>query len=207
MKYFSFKMPPLHYLLPFLALFPALFLVLHFVSKMQDLDFLEERLEILKKKSLSLAKEKAVHLDRNENITNSDRFYIDKHLESLTFLEPEIKNLQAQALQGVLNNLKNQRLDFLQSSNKLLFVEENTQRKGPLQEVIERQQHPIEINAEDLKTLLSRIEGISMHQYPSFPAGRPQLLIQNFELRKRETDTKEHVYVLNMQLIKREPIQ
>ena len=75
-----------------------------------------------------------------------------------------------------------------------------------MQEVIEKQQHSIEINAEDLKKLLHRIEGIAIDPSLLLPTGRPQLLIQDFELRKSETDTKEHVYVVNMQLIKREPI-
>lgn len=183
-----------------LALIPAILLALHFFSKMQELDFLEERFHFLQKKFSLLNKDSGSH-----DIVISDHFYIDKHLESLLFLEPEIKNLQALDLQNAASKEEQERLLFLKNSNRLLFSEENVQRNTTHQEMFERQKEPIEINEEDLKKLLSRIEGVVIESNSPL-SGRPHLLIQNMTLSKKAILPDQNVYTVNMQLIKREPI-
>jgi len=192
-----------HYTFLLFAIIPIILSVFYFFSKMQELDIVEERVVVLKQKLL--IQKEAVPLSE-VNIKNSDHFYIDKHIETMTFLEPEMKRLQIDHLQDSQNEWKNQRVHFLQNSNQLLFAEENMQQNTLFQEVIERQQRPVEINEEDLKKLLSSIEGLSIGPYlPS--SGRPQLFIQSFEMIKKPATLNDNIYVLNMQLIKREEIK
>ncbi len=66
-----------------------------------------------------------------------------------------------------------------------------------------RQQTPIELNEEDLKRLLCLIEGATIWPYGP-KEGRPQLIIKDFTLSKKELPSQEKVYVVSIQLIKRE---
>lgn len=118
---------------------------------------------------------KSLTLNEHVSPTKSDPLYLEKHLESLIF----------------------------PSGSKLLFAEENLKRVGNKQEVIERQKHPIEIDEHSLKRLLSTIEGIPIDSHFP-PPQRPELLFQHFELTKKNTPTGENIFLLNMQLIKRE---
>lgn len=191
------KLPNLQTLLfplVLLALSPAIYFTYDYFITMQDLDFFEERIEMLQRKTLSMDKKNAA-----ASFENADHFYFDKHLETFVFLESEIKTLQAHSFQQDQTQL--QRLDFLQNNNKLLFAEESIQRSGRIQETFERQQRAIECNEEDLKKLLCLIEGVSISSYRP-KENRPELIIQDFEISKKPSK----VYQVNMNILKREPL-
>jgi hypothetical protein len=187
-----------------LALLPACLILLQFYSSMQEFELLSDHCEALHRKSLPLQKKQALNGHFNE-MKRADHFYIDKYLETLQFLQPEIKRLNEYALQKQQDEALKHRLDFLQKNNRLLFAEEAMKRGKVFQEVNERQQHPIELNEADLKKLLCAIEGVVIDgNLP--PEGRPQIIIKDFELSQKTLSSQEKVYVLMTQLIKREPL-
>lgn len=138
------------------------------------------------------------------SLSECDSCYIDKHLETLTFLESEIKKMQMLISESSMDDATQKRLQFLkEGSNRLLFAEDKIRSKNKIREVSERQQHPIETNEEDLKKLLCLIEGVTIWPYGP-KEGRPQLLFQDFHLSKKHVDAQDHVFVVTMNLIKRE---
>lgn len=96
-------------------------------------------------------------------------------------------------------------MDFLRSNkNKLAFAEGMIVQEGRFKEVEEKQKHPIEINEDDLKKILSVLEGVDISPYLC-PEKHPQCIIKQFELTKKtHQDIKEKVFILSMQLLKRE---
>jgi hypothetical protein len=199
-KYLSHPLAWLAFLI--LGLVPFFCLILFFYMRLEELNTFEGRMEQAHKKAIiqKIHKEKEnVFLTKIKNV---DHFYIDKHLETLAFLEHEVKRLQASAYDS--DDMSKKRLAFLkEGSNRLLFSEEKIRHNETVQETEEKQQHPVEMNEEDLKKLLSLIEGTAIGPYLP-KSNRPQLIIKNFELSKKPVSSEEDVFVVNMQLIKRE---
>lgn len=191
-------------LLAALSCIPTLYLLIHFFSQLSSYEQIQEEIGRIYKKSLYL---KATHQKDStflNDLKNPDHFYIDKHLETLCFLEPEIKKNEALLLENPGDDSLKKRLYFLKEGpNKLLFSEIHTRQQGIFSEVEEKQQHPVEMDEEDLKKTLSLIEGVTIWPYGP-KEKRPQLLIKDFELSKKETTSQEFVYTINMHLIKRE---
>jgi hypothetical protein len=204
MKLPSFSLDKLLIPLMIASLLPLGFILTQFFFKMQELLIAEERFDQLWRRSIVLEKKSALNHCFLNQIKNSDHFYIDKHLETLKFLESEIKQLQG-SFHIDHNDFAKQRIDFLQNHNRLLFAEENIFRGENFQEVYERQQRPVELSEEDLKNLLSLIEGVSIGNYHP-REGRPQLLFKDFELSKKMISSQEKVFTLSTQLLKREQL-
>lgn len=112
--------------------------------------------------------------------------------------------MEALSTEQGLDDTMQKRLNSLkEGKNRLLFSEEKIRSKDKMREVFEKQQHPVEINDEDLKQLLCVIEGVTIWPYGP-KEGKPQLIIQDFQLSKKRTHAQDHVFVVNMNLIKRE---
>ncbi len=187
-----------------LAPLPFAYFFFSFVFNMQALNQVEEEISFLHQKSLSTEIKKEKESAFMAQMERSDHFYLDKHLESLLFLESEIMKLQALSFTHPQNEGIRERLHFLRDGgNRLLFVEEAINKSEQFQEVEEKQQQSIEMNEEDLKKLFTLIEGVSVWPYAPKEA-RPQLIIKDFDLSKKSTGPQEKVYLVNMQLIKRE---
>lgn len=186
-------------LLPILA---ALFL---FFSEKNSLNDLKITLDEVKQKAILLEKKQAINMAVRHHFKDADHFYIDKYLETLTFLEPEIESLQS-----IVNN-KNyveddsvkKRIEFLTGSNLLVFSEGVVQTYPLFQETTETLVHPIEIDINDLQKILARVEGVEIGNYSPGP-NRPQLIIIDFKLEKKNLSEKNEVFTLNMKLLKRE---
>ncbi|MES2345821.1 MAG: hypothetical protein V4494_07790 [Chlamydiota bacterium] len=182
-----------------LSVLPFIYLVLSFFSSMKEQDEIELAINQLHFKEQQLLGRGASEDNFISKMKNTDHFYIDKNLESLLFLESEIAQLELQA-----DPLLKKRLHFLkEGSNKLLFAEEEIRRGDIFQEIEERLQHPVEMNTDDLKKVLCLIEDIPIPPF-SPPANAPQMIIKNFELIKKPISKDQEVYVINLQLIKRE---
>lgn len=189
-----------------LALLPIFFSLVFYISSHNEIRAVNNQINT----SLMLAETKetkqAINRSVRENYREADRFYIDKNIETITLLEPEIKSLQE-----IVNN-KNfagdervkRRLDFLTGpDNKILMVEGNIQTYPLFQEVISTLSRPVEINVDDLKQLLSLMEGVDIPPYTP-AADRPQLIVLDFKLTRKEGEEGNEVYQLNMKLLKRE---
>jgi hypothetical protein len=187
-----------------LCLLPFLYLLFHFFTRLQELETLEEEIVRVEKKASHFQEWQQKESSFLTSLKNSDHFYIDKHLETLVFLETEAKKIEALLLENDQDEGLKKRAQFLtQPTNHLLFAEERIRQHEPFQEAEEKQQHPVEMNEEDLKKLLSLIEGVTIWPYGP-KENRPQLIITDFQLTKKELSSQENVFVINLQLLKRE---
>lgn len=172
-------------------------------------------------KRLGQQVEEALYLKERENLAekkaklqetlsaqmkNASSDYLENVIEPMQFLRPEIQKLSAMLHGSPENKVYQTRLDFLQNGkNALQFRQQNFQRIGGLQEMEAKQVHPVEMNREDLKQLLANIESIALGDVK--PEGNPpNLLIKHFELIKKPLPTSEEVFLVNLELIKREMI-
>jgi hypothetical protein len=191
-----------------LSFVPVFVIITHFVHKIDHTNDLLKRLELLHKKSQHASKKKDVEENILFKMKGADPHYIDKYLESLTFLESEAKKWQRLAMQEKPIAEIEKRIEFLRGQhNKLSFTEGQIYQIGNIRELEEKQKHPVEINDEDLKKILCLIEGVKIGPY--IPVDKhPQLIIKKFDLTKKiMPDIREKVFLLNLQLLKRELIE
>ena len=193
-----------YWILLFGAPLPLFCLLLYYSAHMQRLSVLDERIEALYEK-----KQQADQIQRRQHsflsaLAGADPLYIDKHLESLTFLESEVKKLETQMNDAHGDETAAKRLRFLkEGENRLLFSEEKMRTKDKMREVVEKLQHPVEIHEEDLKKLLCFIEGVTIWPYGP-KEGKPQFLFQDFRLMRKQQAPSGAVFTLNFTMIKRE---
>lgn len=189
-----------------LCLIPSLISALYIWNRSGDLDALDSKLESVREQAFIKDKRQAVNQTLRNHFKDADHFYIDKQLETLTFLEPEIESLQKVTQQKNFPDDENikKRLDFLSGTgNTLNFTEGVVQNYGVFQETTETLTHPVEVNLKDIQRTLSRVEGVSVGG-EEVPPGRPQLLILDFKLDKKKTTDQNEVFLLNMKLLKRD---
>lgn len=177
-----------------IAPLPAFYLLSTFYSQAQALRETEESLARLQERASALAHEKQIESKFLAQIRGADPFYLDKQVESLTLLGPEIARLRTLPEEA---SLQKKRLQHLEHSNRLLFVQQQVVKAGDVQEVEEKQKEPVEMNEEDLKKFLSLIETSAAER-------SPQLIIKHFDLLKKRISSHESVFVIDTQLIKRE---
>lgn len=187
------------------GLLPIILVIVFYAARQKELKDLENTLAMVQEKAIIKEKKQAQNIAVRNHYRDADHFYIDKYVESLIFLEPEIESLQKIMQQ---NNFAEdekikKRLEFLSHENNLAFSEGVVQSSPQFQEVIETQVHPVEVNVSDIQRVLSRIEGVDVGSYAPGP-NRPQLIIVDFKLDKKKVTDKNEVYQLTLKLLKRE---
>ncbi|HSX03208.1 MAG TPA: hypothetical protein VLG76_00590 [Rhabdochlamydiaceae bacterium] len=207
-KFKQVRAHPLFFFLALpLALLPSLIYALYFFNRIDTLDNFQEQVYRLAKKSETLKSKKEEEDLFLKKLKAADHFYIDKCLEAQVFLEPEFKRYQAILAYDSEDLWTKRRVQFLtEGTNQLRFSEQNLKSSGGFQEVEEVQQRPVEMNLEDLKKLLSNIEEVEIGSFSPHTNG-PQLIIKNFDLTRKKLKEQEEVYLINLQLIKREITQ
>lgn len=208
MKNYSFKLSQgVLWCLMVAAPIPFFLLLFHFLSGLQKLDALEEEMQRIHTRSSQMQE-----LQRKEStllaaLKHFDPHYIEKNVESLIFLVPDVKKCETLQSENTEDEQISKRLQFLkEGGNRLVFSEEQTRANEIFRETEERQQHSVEMNEEDLKKLLCLIEGTTIWPYGP-KEGRPQLIIKEFTLSKKEISPQNKVYIVSMQLIKRENLE
>lgn len=189
-----------------LGLLPLLFTGVSILSQLSNVNETESSLQLLQERVFVREKKQAVNRAVRNTFRDADHFYIDKYLETQTFLEPEIESLQK------ITSNKNypedeavrKRLEHLSGQgNAMIFTEGVVQTYPLFQETTETLVHPVEINIADLQEILALVEGVEIGSYKPAP-NRPQLLILDFKLDKKSPNDKNDVYLLNLKLLKRE---
>jgi hypothetical protein len=189
-----------------LGLLPLVFVGASILSQLSGINETQSSLYTLQERVFIREKKQAVNRAVRNTFSDADHFYIDKYLETQTFLEPEIENLQK-----IVSN-KNypedetvrKRLEHLSGQgNAMIFTEGVVQTYPLFQETTETLVHPVEINSSDLQEILALIEGVEIGNYKPAP-NRPQLLILDFKLDKKNLNDKNDVFMLNLKLLKRE---
>ena len=186
---------------------PFFLFFLHCFFRLQKLEQLEEEMQRIHSKVVFLQETQRKESTLLASLKNPDPHYLDKHIETLTFLLPEIKKLETIQSENSEDEQLVKRLQWLkEGGNRLRFSEEQIRANELFRETEEKQQSPVELNEEDLKKLLSLIEGTTIWPYGP-KEGRPQLIIKDFKLVKKELPSHEKVFVVTMQLIKRENVE
>jgi hypothetical protein len=135
----------------------------------------------------------------------TDPLYLENHLEPLILLSDEIKTLSSLLKHPAfcMSTEAQKRLHFLKGSqNRIVLQEENVRRSTKIKEAQVFFLHPVEVCENDLETILSLIEGVAIQK--AVPQGRPQLIIQNLEMKKKQKAEEKETFILQLQLLKRE---
>jgi hypothetical protein len=208
MRKFSCKLSPFSICLLLLTgPTPFIFFLFNFFFELQKLEQLEEEIERTHMKMVVMQESQKKESALLSALKSPDPQYLDKHVETLTFLLPEIKKLETIQLENPEEEQIPKRLQLLKDGgNRLRFSEEEIRTNELFRETEEKQQQSIELNEEDLKKLLCLIEGVTIWPYGP-KEGRPQLIIKDFKLTRKELSPNEKVYVVMMQLLKRENLE
>lgn len=188
------------------GLLPLVLVGMIFFARQSQIDTLQTNIEEMQQMSLLRERKQAINMAVRNNYRDADHFYIDKHLETLTFLEPEVEDLQKLVSNEnlVADEAVRKRLEMLTSpANSLSFSEGVVQSTPLFHETTETLVHPVEINGNDLQKILAKIEGIDIGSFTPSP-NRPQLIILDFKIDKKNVTDKIEVYILNLKLLKRE---
>lgn len=189
-----------------LGLLPILFAIFHVRSSASRHYEAKQWVDSVREAAVLSESKQALNRRVRHHFSEIDHFYIDKHVETLKFLRPEIETLQRAEQHnpaGSNEDIK-KRLAFLTGDqNALRFSEGQVTAYEGFQETLETQLHPVEVNIQDVKKVLSRIEGLSIPP-TSIVEGRPQLIVTDFKLDRKTTKGDNEVFSLNMKMIKRE---
>lgn len=183
-----------------LLIFSVLTFSYYRFSKLNDA---EKKLGFLEQKSINtIAKRKEIK-DFIDKKTSFDKCFVEKKLESLTFLENEKSILSNLLVHPVFSNSSHikKRISFINSDqNKLKFLEENIKNSTFIKEADLTQTKTLEIDNIDLQKLLAIIEDVQIDKYSPEDTS-PQLFIKNFSLTKK----RENIFFIkNMKIFKRE---
>lgn len=189
------------------ALFLPIILLLGMILfNLSSTNALEERITSLKALAEKQQKKGAINATVRLHFRDADHFYIDKNLETLKLLEPEVEALQkiVQNKNFTEDEVIKKRLEFLTGpQNALRFSEGVVETHPKFQETEETLVHPVEANLLDLQKILSLVEGVSLGTYKP-QEDRPQLIILDFKIDKKANQDKNEVFLLNLKLLKRE---
>lgn len=183
-------------ILGFLPIALALF---NYTSKKREWEAVSQQIAQVQRFSETKVRKQFLNTTVRNAFMEADQFYLENHLEPLNFLKKEKETLEnllrSPAFTG--NESAEKRFAFLLSkANRLQWVQGSTQAAEGIQEASCLLSHPVEIDAQDLKEILSRIEGNRK--------GKPQLIITDFKLNKKAHLSGNEVFELNMKLLKRE---
>jgi BMFP domain-containing protein YqiC len=129
--------------------------------------------------------------------SDANRYYIDQELEKLPLLERETAALQQLVAEepSVPSRDLLRRMEELES-NQISFAEGAIERHKGFTETGESLSRPVELDTEDLQTLLGRIEGDV--------EGKPQLLITDCTLSRKKGYGDNETLLLDLKMLKRE---
>lgn len=195
----------------FLAVFTAFILVPFFfffsMKQFSRLSQNERRFEEIKWRTGKLAE---IFKSRNrflKTYQSADPSFLSIAFEKLVFLKSEIETLKVIYGHPAFQScpaVKERLLRLTKGDNRLSFFEKKRESSSVIEEVHYKQQMPVEVSGEDMKNILSLIEGVAIGSYQP-PLLRPQLVIRFFDL-KRDALFGRECYFLEMDLIKREPM-
>ncbi len=186
-------------LLPILGTGAYLFL------QYSDLQELEEQCAITMQKEEG-AFQKKNRAERFANrYANADPYFLNRHIESLSFLEKEQEDLLLRLNHPAMTKKQTlqERLHFLQNSNHLLFTESCVRSSSKIKETEEKQRKSVQMNETDIARLCAIVEDIPIKSFVPIP-NMPQLLFLDFRMKKIKTPLYSNVYEVETELLKRE---
>ncbi len=135
---------------------------------------------------------------------DADRSYLDKYVESLNLLQAETALLQKALINPVVapDPLTVARIEQLKK-NTIQFSEGTVESYPFFKEIPQSLARPVEVDVEDIRRILSEIEGQQIGTDEPGP-NRPQMIITDYKLERKVTPRQAQLYTLTIKLIKRE---
>lgn len=167
-----------------LALCPLGAILSSYYSRAETLNRYSSDLEYLQLQVSRRIVEEQEKRDFLERFGKADHYYVEKHIEKMTFLTGEIYSLETIFAHPVFQKCTEikGRLDRIGGDhNKLRFSEVTRHSKSRVEEIELTQMHPVEVEMKDLKKVLAYVEGVSIDEFDPFPH-RPQFIIKAFDL-------------------------
>lgn len=189
-----------------LGLLPLIFVEMNYMSAKARQDNLSMALSEAITNATSKNAREFVNKQVKQQYQDSNHFYIDQEIETIAPLKDEVQSLQKILSLGFHANEDQfrRRLQFHTSGqNAISFVEGSVKAYKGFQETQESLAHSIEADVNDVKAILSRIEGVRFNEEDPLPQQRPHLIITDWKMEKKKGLTQE-LYVLDIKLIKRE---
>ncbi len=189
-----------------LGLVPIVIVLVNFFSKLNDVKFIDQRIEVIENQILLLNQKQATNIALIQSFQDADHFYIDKQLETIQLLESEIEYLQkALSNKNIAEDeaIKKRYDQLIGNENSFNFSEGVVLSSPVMQEVMESLIHPVEVDINNIKEILAKIEGVEIGGYTPGP-NRPQLIITDFKLGKKYSIDSNEVFQLDLKLLKRE---
>lgn len=193
----------------FLYVLLANMLVLGYVlwnnhSANQEIDLVQRRIERLEFDTQTKDIKRASNNLVRSYYADADRFYLEKQVQSIELLKDQKRDLEKilQVKSVAEDPRATRRLNTLRE-NKMVFSEGMVQSYPFFNEIPESLSQPVEVNVEDMREVLAKIEGVKIGPY--LPGEkRPQFLITEFRLDRKNLSKDEDSYMLNLKLLKRE---
>lgn len=189
-----------------LGLIPLLFVEMNYMSAKARQDNLSMALSEAITTATNKNAREFVNKQVKELYRDSNHFYIDQEIETISPLKDEVQSLQKILSLGFHANEDQfrRRLQFHTSGqNAISFVEGSVKTYKGFQETQESLAHSVEVDLNDVKSILSRIEGVRFSEQETLPEQRPHLIITDWKMEKKKGLTQE-LYSLDVKLIKRE---
>lgn len=186
------------------SLLPILLAGWMYIRESNALDDLEDRITTIQAAAINQERRQAANLQVRNYFREADRFYVDKHISALRLLDKESEALQNLVSQPhVAEDPRVTRRLTALAANTPVFSEGMVQSYAFFNEIPETLVHPLEVDVDDIKKLLSKIEGVKIGPNEPGP-NRPQLLITDFRLDRKGSQGESDIYTLNFKFIKRE---
>lgn len=199
---FFLRMRPLFFFA--LTIFPLIFVSIILAKQSNDLQELETRFAKAARKERLALERKARKEKFLRRYSNPNPYFLDQQIESVLLLQNERQKLLSLLHHPAFPESPaiRDRLHFLEE-NRLMFTEGKIEVSSQMKEVEEKQRHPVQMDENDLKHILSLIEDVSIDSF-SPSAGSPQLLVKELHFKKQRTPLHTEVFEVEMDLLKRE---
>jgi len=190
-----------------LLLIPLIVSLCFLQKKNLEVSRLCDRVAFLeKKKSLK----RQTHFKEKEllaKIRKSRPDYIKETVGKLSFLGPQQQKWKMFLAQTESSQSVKEKYAFLDSiDNNLRFEEVSSGKNSLFEEKELSQKKGVRINGDDLKVLLSSLEGIKIGSHLP-PDGAPQIVITGFSLEKNIfPELQEKTYIVSMNLLTRQRV-
>src|ERR1700722_20248260 len=102
--------PPLQIATALCLLLPTLYLLFFFYMRSEELNNLDQRITLLQSKALHIKQAQEKENNFLKEMAVADHFYLDKYVETLVLLEPEIKKLRQAGASSEENTPAHKRL-------------------------------------------------------------------------------------------------
>jgi len=190
--------------LAILGLIPIFYSLYRYNSEGTRMSYLESQVDVVQQQVFLLNKKQTANNLVREYYHGADPFYIAKHVQTLPLLEQERQTLEKLFLQVDVapDPAVVRRLDELKT-NVLDFSEGAVQAFPFFREIPITQTRAVEVDKNDIESVLSRLEGVDIGSNQPGP-NRPQVLITDFKIDRKTSTGGSQLYNLSMKLVKRE---